>query len=97
MARWLVAQLAAWAEEVDREVELVYDDEPIGWIVQGEVSDELTRFLDRWERTLRDHAAAKPAARVDEGEGKVSVWLGDLQDKAELAALLVPAAPARSP
>ena len=96
-ARWLVAQLSAWAEQVDREVELVYDDEPIGWIVQGEVSDELTRFLDRWERTLRDHAGAKPAARTDEGEGMVSVWLGDLQDKAELAALLVPAAPARSP
>ncbi|MBK7192744.1 MAG: SMI1/KNR4 family protein [Myxococcales bacterium] len=99
--RWLVGQLSTWAERIGRELELTYEGEEIGWIVRGEVSEELRRFLDRWERTLRDDVASRvqrDEGRVDDGdEGKVSIWLGDLRDEAELAALLVPASPARSP
>ncbi|MBK7077296.1 MAG: hypothetical protein IPH44_33895 [Myxococcales bacterium] len=99
--RWLVGQLSTWAERIGRELELTYEGEEIGWIVRGEVSEELRRFLDRWERTLRDDVASRvqrDEGRVDDGdEGKVSIWLGDLHDEAELAALLVPASPARSP
>lgn len=96
-ARWLVGELATWSGRLKREVELALEDEPIGWIVRGEVSDELARFLDRWERALKDHVALRAAPRVDPHAGYVSVWLGELRDHAELDALLVQAAPARSP
>ena len=91
-------QRRALAEHLDvHELELTYEGEEIGWIVRGEVSEELRRFLDRWERTLRDDVASRvqrDEGRVDDGdEGKVSIWLGDLHDEAELAALLVPASP----
>ena len=43
-------------------IELALEDEPIGWIVRGEVSDELARFLDRWERGEAPPPPSAPAA-----------------------------------
>lgn len=50
--RWLAEQLAELTRRLGREIELAIDEEPIGWVIRGEVDPELAGFLARWDRTL---------------------------------------------
>lgn len=86
--RELVARLAEWTCEQERELELSMHGEPIGWIVRGEIDRDLVRFVDRWARELDVHVEALEARLSDVSAcsqvGRVSVWVGDLRDDAAL-------------
>lgn len=88
--RWLAQQLAELTRRLGREIELAIDEEPIGWIVRGEIDGDLAAFLSRWERTLADADAAKRSRHAGPiaKQPSVSLWIGDLASDFELAEYL---------